>query len=200
MSQRVDKEEVWRRLGTPHGYILAVFTGDMRENFAVVPHIYDRLVQAGLPQSLVVAGVREGERVLVESALSRYAWRQRVVIVPFLPAGREQELAELYAAALAYVDPSLHEGFGMQVIEAMACGTPVVCSDRGALPEVAGDAAVLVDPEDPAGIAEAVVRVFEDRGLRERLVARGEERAASFTWERTARVIREGLMQVAGGF
>jgi glycosyltransferase involved in cell wall biosynthesis len=95
----------------------------------------------------------------------------------------DQELAELYRGARCLVYPSLYEGFGIPVLEAMACGTPVVTSAGGATEEVAGGAAVLVDPHDPAaitaGIEEAVARRVELR-------ARGLERAAQFTWERVA--------------
>jgi glycosyltransferase involved in cell wall biosynthesis len=82
--------------------------------------------------------------------------------------------------------PSLHEGFGLPVLEAMAAGTPVVSSDRGALSETSGDAALLIDPDDEEAFASALVRVATDPAERERLVTAGHERAAGFTWQRTA--------------
>ncbi len=84
--------------------------------------------------------------------------------------------------------PSLYEGFGLPVLEAMARGVPVACSDASSLPEVAGDAALLFDPNDPRAIAQALERLLGDPALREQLRKRGRERAASFTWERTARL------------
>jgi glycosyltransferase involved in cell wall biosynthesis len=85
------------------------------------------------------------------------------------------------------VFPSLYEGFGMPVLEAMACGAPVITSATTSLPEVAGDAAVLIDPHSPEQLAEALVHVLTDRALRETLRAKGFERAKQFTWERAAR-------------
>ncbi|MHB8079377.1 MAG: glycosyltransferase family 4 protein [Candidatus Krumholzibacteriia bacterium] len=95
-------------------------------------------------------------------------------------------LWELYGAARALLFPSLHEGFGFPILEAMAAGLPVLTSDRGAMREVAGDAALLVDPDDAEAIAGALVRLDRDAALRARLIARGRERARAWSWERTA--------------
>jgi glycosyltransferase involved in cell wall biosynthesis len=92
----------------------------------------------------------------------------------------------LYSHAAVFVFASLYEGFGMPVLEAMACGAPVITSNTTALPEVAGDAAVLVNPEDPEELADAIIRVLEDSALRATLKERGFERAKQFTWERAA--------------
>lgn len=99
----------------------------------------------------------------------------------------QAELEGLYAAATCLVFPSLYEGFGLPVLEAMARGVPVACSDRSSLPEVAGDAALLFDPEDPAAIAAAIERLVSDAGERERLIALGRVQAGRFTWEACAR-------------
>jgi alpha-1,3-rhamnosyl/mannosyltransferase len=92
----------------------------------------------------------------------------------------------LYALADAFVFPSLYEGFGLPVLEAMARGVPVACSDRSSLPEVAGDAALLFDPEDVGAMTVVLSRLLDDGALRSRLSAAGVARAASFTWARTA--------------
>src|SRR6266542_838654 len=97
------------------------------------------------------------------------------------------EVARLYRHATAVVYPSLLEGFGLPVVEAMAAGAPVITSDRSSMPEVSGEAAILVDPEDEAAIASAMLRVLEDGELRADLRERGRMRAASFSWERAAR-------------
>ena len=98
----------------------------------------------------------------------------------------QPDLEGLYAAATAFVFPSLYEGFGLPVLEAMRRGVPVACSDRSTLPEVAGDAALLFDPEDDAAIAAALVRLIDDGALRERLSSAGPARAARFSWDATA--------------
>jgi glycosyltransferase involved in cell wall biosynthesis len=99
----------------------------------------------------------------------------------------EPDKVALLSGAEAFLYPSLYEGFGLPVLEAMACGTPVVTSDVSSLPEVGGDAAVLVDPADPEAIAAGIDRVLSDRDLRERLQSAGLERAGQLTWEETAR-------------
>ncbi len=96
------------------------------------------------------------------------------------------DLDGLYALAAAVVVPSLYEGFGLPVLEAMARGVPVASSDRASLPEVAGTAALLFDPQDAGQLRDAVQRVLTDHELRARLRAAGRARAASFSWRRTA--------------
>jgi alpha-1,3-rhamnosyl/mannosyltransferase len=96
------------------------------------------------------------------------------------------DLEGLYAAAACFVFPSLREGFGLPVLEAMRRGVPVACSNASAVPEVAGDAALLFDPHSPNDLAAAVTRLLRDRGLADELAARGRVRAAEFTWRRAA--------------
>ena len=103
----------------------------------------------------------------------------------------DEELVDLYRGAAAYLDPTLYEGFGYGVLEAMACGAPVVASNATSIPEVVGDAGLLCDPRDAEELARALERVLDEPGLAEELRRRGLERARRFTWERTA----EGLTQ-----
>lgn len=106
--------------------------------------------------------------------------------VTFLGYTSERTLREHYSGAACLVLPSLGEGFGLPVLEAMACGTPVVAANASSLPEVVGDAALLVDPHDAVGLADAIYQVLTDRDLREDLRHRGLRRAGLFTWRRTA--------------
>jgi glycosyltransferase involved in cell wall biosynthesis len=98
----------------------------------------------------------------------------------------EADVAALYSLAEVFVWPSLYEGFGLPVVEAMACGVPVVTSNSSSLPEVAGNAALFVDPLSTEAIADAVLRVIEDAPLRGELIAKGFVRASELTWRRTA--------------
>jgi glycosyltransferase involved in cell wall biosynthesis len=108
------------------------------------------------------------------------------------------ELEGLWAIASAFVFPSLYEGFGLPVLEAMARGVPVACSNASSLPEVAGDAALLFDPREERAIAEALLRLLGDGALRERLRSLGNAQAARFTWEQTARLTLESYARVLG--
>jgi glycosyltransferase involved in cell wall biosynthesis len=98
----------------------------------------------------------------------------------------DEELAELVASAEIACVPSLFEGFSLPAIEAMACGTPLVVTSGGALPEVVGDAAIVVPPGDPDALATAITRLLGDPGLRDRIAAAGIARAATMSWRRTA--------------
>ena len=108
------------------------------------------------------------------------------------------EVEGLWALAEAFVFPSLYEGFGLPVLEAMARGVPVACSNASSLPEVAGEAALLFDPHDESAIAEALRRLLDDDALREQLRTRGLARVADFTWERTARLTLESDRRTLG--
>ncbi len=108
-----------------------------------------------------------------------------------VPRPSDSELVELYRGALALLVPSRNEGFGLPALEAMACACPVIAADAGALPEVCGDAAILLDPDDGAGWLDAMGALARDAGRREALSAAGVARARSFTWERTARALVE---------
>jgi glycosyltransferase involved in cell wall biosynthesis len=105
-----------------------------------------------------------------------------VVLTGFV---NEEDLPVLYSAATVYVCPSLYEGFGMPVLEAMACGTPTVVSDRPALPEVTNGAAVLADPEDPVEFGQAILSLLEDSKSRAEFSQKGADRVRQFSWRRT---------------
>ena len=112
---------------------------------------------------------------------------------------QDTDLPALYAGAIGLVIPSLYEGFGLPLLEAMACGTPVVAARAGALPEVAGDAAILVDPRDPASVAGGILRLVGDETTRRTCRARGLDRAAVFDWDRSASTTWQVLSDAAGG-
>jgi len=118
-------------------------------------------------------------------------------VLHFLGYVPDHDLPLLYGSAEAFVFPSLYEGFGLPVLEAMASGTPVVASTRGSLPEIAGDAAILVEPVEPEALADAIHRLVSDPALREEYRGRGLDRARAFSWQRTAEATLEVYRQAA---
>jgi glycosyltransferase involved in cell wall biosynthesis len=111
----------------------------------------------------------------------------------------DDDLPDLYRGALLFVYPSLYEGFGLPVLEAMACGTPVITSNCTSLPEVAGDAALLVDPTQPELLAAAISSVMNDGALRQALRAKGLARARAFTWDAVAEQTLALYRAIGGG-
>jgi glycosyltransferase involved in cell wall biosynthesis len=151
-------------------------------------------------------GLEHLKLVLIGDEISRYAGIRRAVhfhqlhkYVRFLGYLPEETLAVMYRLAGVFVFPSLYEGFGLPPLEAMASGTPVVTSNLSSLPEVAGDAAVLVDPYQPEAIADGIERVLCDERLRRELRARGLARARQFSWEASVWRVREIYGEVASG-
>ncbi len=110
----------------------------------------------------------------------------------------DEHLPGLYSGARAFVYPSIYEGFGLPPLEAMACGTPVVCSNSTSLPEVVGDAAIQVDPLDVDAIGDAMLKLGNDDGLHANLRQRGLERARNFTWSKAAELTLHTLTEAAG--
>ncbi|MDQ6906673.1 MAG: glycosyltransferase family 4 protein, partial [Chloroflexota bacterium] len=132
---------------------------------------------------LVLVGLRSVAAGSLEEKVRAAGLGGEVVVTGWVP---DADLPALYQGAEVFVLPSRYEGFGLPVLEAMASGVAVVTTTATALPEVAGEAALLVEPDDVAGLADALRRVLDDSVLRAGMVARGRERAAQFTWHRTA--------------
>jgi glycosyltransferase involved in cell wall biosynthesis len=168
----VDPAPARAALGLHRPYVLTVASRLPRKNLAALGPAAARLRDAGM--ELVAAGGTRPQFALGDGA------DDGVRVLGIVP---EELLPSLYAGAAAFVLPSLHEGFGLPVLEAMASGVPVVASDRGALPETCGGAALLVDPEDSEALADAIEAAMGD----EALVAAGIARAAAFSWETTIR-------------
>ena len=174
-------DELRSRLGVPAGTPLVLFVGQIaaHKNLTALVRALPALGDA----RLVLPGRATPHRDELEGLAGSLGVRDRVVLPGFVS---DADLEGLYALADCFVLPSTLEGFGLPILEAMRRGVPVACSDASSLPEVAGGAALLFDPGDPAAIAAAVSRVLGDAALRADLVARGRARAAELTWERTA--------------
>jgi glycosyltransferase involved in cell wall biosynthesis len=189
-----------RRYDLPERYALYLGINKPHKNLERLVEAWHRIAQPSAAPSrgaapiLVIAGAWD----------VRYPeCRQRVQAlcldddVRFLGPVPEEDLPALYSAAMLFVFPSLYEGFGLPVLEAMACGTPVVCSDTSSLPEIVGQAALTFDPLDPAGMAAEIEAALYDEARREKMREKGLERALEYSWtetaRRTLRVYRRGV-------
>lgn len=186
------------RYGIVGDYILYLGTLQPRKNLVRLVRAFARLLGSGFTQAenrlqLVLAGQAGWLAQEVFEAVRRLGLGSAVVFTGYIAT---EEAVALMSGALAFVFPSLYEGFGFPVLEAMACGVPVVCSNASSLPEVAGDAALLVDPTDVEAWAQALHRVLTDASLRQRLIACGARQVTRFSWERCARQVREVLEAV----
>ncbi len=184
--------EVLRRFGIRQPYLLHVGVVEPRKNLPRLVSAYRRLAERrkDLAVQLVICGrVPERSTDFVQ-ALRREPLRGRAISTGAVP---DADLAALYRSAAGVAIPSLYEGFGLPVVEAMASGVPVMCSDRSCLPEIAGDAAVYFDPESVEQISTVMEKLMCDSALREQLVARGLARAKQFTWEGCARMTLDAL-------
>ncbi len=169
-----------RRYGVEGRYALFVGTVEPRKNLARVLRAWN------VPLELVVVGAKGWKSATVYG-------HPRARFLGYVP---DEHLRWLYVGAEFLLFPSLYEGFGLPVLEALACGCPVLTSRVSSLPEVAGDAAVYVDPEGEEGIADAILRLTEDGSLRESLRRAGLERASEFSWSRTAEGYVEAFRKV----
>ena len=195
-----DRARARSAYGLRDAYVLFAGNDKPHKNVGGLLAAFARLVENGVGLDLVLAGGAAARAAQRLGLLERNGLLSRVHDLGVVP---DQDLVAVMAEARAVVVPSLAEGFGLPVVEAQALGTPVVCSDRGALPEVAGGAALVVDPADAGALAEAIRRAATDEELRLDLVAKGRANAARFTWaeaaRRTAAVYREALEGARGG-
>lgn len=175
--------QVRGRLGLPERYVLSVGTLEPRKNLikmlqACAPLIRDRLLDG-----IVLVGAKGWLYEEFFAYLEGLPWRERVIVTGFVP---DEDLPSLYAGALTTIQPSLYEGFGLPVLEAMASGSPVCASRTSSLPEVGGEAALYFDPQDVEEMTSVLRRVVTDEALRAEMRQRGLERAAAFSWRATA--------------
>lgn len=168
-------------------YILSVGTVQPRKNYVRLVEALGLLRGQGLDVSLVIVGAAGWLADPIYQAIKRLRLSE---FVHFTGFADDADLPALYTGAVCVALPSLYEGFGLPVLEAMACGTPVLTSNISSLPEVAGDAALLIDPHETEAIADGLKRLITDSALRDQLIARGYQQAARFTWDRSARELQ----------
>jgi glycosyltransferase involved in cell wall biosynthesis len=182
-----------RKYGLPERFILSVGTIEPRKNLETALAAYRALKEGGAAHKLVIVGKKGWLYRGFFRRLREEGLEGEVVFPGFVP---DDDLPALYGGADLFLFPSLYEGFGLPPLEAMACGAPVVCSDVSSLPEVVGDAALLVPPLEVRAWAEALRRLLGDADLRADLRARGLARAREFSWARAARATVEVYQQV----
>jgi glycosyltransferase involved in cell wall biosynthesis len=170
------------RFGLPRDYVLSVGNLQPRKNLPRLLEAYVRL-PAGARPPLVIVGQRAWLHDEIFSSVRRFGLEGSVHFTGFVEA---DDLPAIYAGSLVFAYPSLFEGFGLPVLEAMACGVPTLSSRTSSIPEVAGDAAVLVDPTDVDAIAEGLSRLVSSQELRDRLRTAGLSQASAFSWARCA--------------
>ena len=171
-------------------FILFYGVANQRKNLTTLIRAFDRLSssRSGSELLLVLCGTRGVGWKAVQSEIENAVARHKIRCISYLP---DEELVALISGASCVVMPSLHEGFGLPVVEAMACGTPVICSNTSAFPEVAGDAALLVSPTNTRALAAAIESVVGDPAFAQQLRAKGFERSRRFSWAESARQLLE---------
>ena len=190
----IRREAIEARFGLRQPYLLYLGNFMPHKNLETLVEAFRRLKQSGrFPYSLVLAGKNERLREQLQRGIAQADLAQDVRLTGFV----EPEWADaLYRHASAFVYPSRYEGFGLQALEAMARGVPVIVANAGALPEIAGDAALRFDPNAPEELAQCVRRIIEDDALRTRLIDLGRERARQFSWREMARKTAEVYRRV----
>ena len=193
--READLHRVTDRYPMDRPFLLHLGAAGPRKNTTRVLEAWSKL-PASLRQShrLLVVGLDPATKQRLSANLGPMGLQDSVALCGFAPA---EDLPVLMAKAQALAFPSRAEGFGLPVLEAFAAGTPVITSDRTALPEVAGDAALFVDPKDGNAIAKAMHKILTDEALRSSLIAKGAARCDAFTWRRTAEIFVEQVELVA---
>ncbi len=188
-------ERLRQRLRLPARFVLFTGTLEPRKNVPTLIDAYAQLVaKYDVPQDLVLAGRADRDLGAIERRIAEHGLERRIHRVGFV---RDEDLPLLYAAAEAFALPSLYEGFGIPVLEALACGTPVVTSNVSSLPEAGGDAAALVDPRDPVAMADALAEALEPGSDRDERRRAGVRHARRFRWESVARETAAVLREAA---
>ena len=186
LDDPVQRDAVRRKYDLPDRFVLHVGTIEPRKN---LPLLFDALSAPTMEHmQLVVAGKTGWLTEPIFARLKESRAGERVLFIGFVP---DEDLPALMSAASLLVMPSKYEGFGLPVLEAMACGTPVVASNTSSLPEVGGDAALYAPPDDPASWAEAIGRVIGDEALRASMREKGLRQAARFRWDVAAQETAE---------
>ena len=184
------KEEVNKKYGLPEQFLLHIGNTDPRKNTArVLMAFYEYVITTSENVKLVLVGLNETKlrAILKEIGLEKEL-TNRIVLTGYVA---DEDLPVIFNLSEVFLFPSLREGFGIPIIEAMACGVPVITSNTSSMPEVAGDAACLVDPNSVPSIVEALIKIRLDKSYKNELIEKGFERHQSFSWEKAAQKVLE---------
>jgi len=176
--------EVKKKYHLNFSFILYVGGLAAHKNISILIKSFYKIKNKGITHKLIIAGTKRWKYKEIFEIITKLNLQNDVIFTGYFP---EEDLPALYNAADLFVYPSLYEGFGLPPLEAMACGTPVITSNTSSLPEVVGDAGIMIDPYDVDGLADAMYEVLRNDGLREKMVKSGLERAKTFSWKKTAR-------------
>ncbi|MFQ5736865.1 MAG: glycosyltransferase family 4 protein [Thermodesulfobacteriota bacterium] len=185
-----DVAEIRKKHDLPKRFILYIASSLPHKNYERLLAAFKVVKAKDRPVKLVLIGARSYGHDAISKKIAELGLEKEVVFLGWLPF---EDIPLIYAASELFVFPSLHEGFGIPVLEAMATGVPVVCSRIEPLGEVAGDAALYVDPLNAGAMAEGMLKVLKDKSLREGLIEKGLARAALFSWEKTAKATLRAL-------
>ncbi|MBO4492943.1 MAG: glycosyltransferase family 4 protein [Ruminococcus sp.] len=187
---------VKKSLGIEGDYFLYVGTIEPRKNLERLITAYSVFIKkaGGSAPKLVLAGGKGWLDQGIYGKVEKFGLADRIIFTKYVPS---EDMNPLMCGALAFVFPSLYEGFGMPPLEAMACGVPVLASGEASLPEVTGDCAVICDAYDTKSIADGMYRLYCDEDLRTELGRKGLQRAQSFTWKRSAKMLMEVYRELA---
>lgn len=183
VSDPVIRAEVRQKYKLPEEYILYVGLVEPRKNLPLLIKSFKALVERGVHHQLVIVGRFGWMYQEVLQQIEALGVKEKVHFTGYLPS---QDLPMVYNLASVFVYPTLYEGFGLPALEAMACGTPVITSEISSLPEIVGDAGLLVPPGDERALSEAIFETLSSHTLQKQLAMKGIQRASQFTWERTA--------------
>lgn len=170
------------------GHILFVGTLEPRKNIVM---LIEAFLQSGLPNKLVLAGGEGWGSELIFDFARKYP--DKIKITGFV---KDEDLLHLYHRAACMVYPSIYEGFGIPVLEALACGVPVICSNTSSMPEAGGDAALYIDPQSKDSLKKALIEVVSNASLRKKMVAKGLKQAQKFSWQKSAKRLNQLYQQL----
>jgi glycosyltransferase involved in cell wall biosynthesis len=186
------RDQIQKKYSLPEEFILFVGTVEPRKNLPLLIQSYQQLVVTGIQIPLVIAGKLGWMYEEVFAQIEANKLNNKVRLIGYVD---QIDLPVIYSMAKVFVYPTLYEGFGLPVLEAMACGVPVVTSNVSSLPEIVAEAGLLVPPNDPQALAQAIQKILDDNALSLKLRQAGPQRAAHFSWQRTAQLTLRAYQQ-----